>query len=252
MPPLISEAFRSLDAKFESAVRTALPDDGSATVLYSGGVDSSLVADVARRVGTPDLVTVGQSGSTDEAAARSGAEWLQLPWRFVPVGVPEVRDALEVHGLANQTEPARSVLTSLAVALRATESATVLLGQGADELFGGYAHFRGLDGPGRERRRGSDWARLRDVDWPATLAIARRLGRDVRAPFLEPEFAAEVLRIPLSPDSADGLTKPTLRAWARERGIPPWLADRPKRAMQYGSGIAALVRRVSKATDGPA
>lgn len=238
-----STTYPRLDERFERAVRSALTPSAPTTLLYSGGVDSTLVAHAAKSIAPVTLLTVGVDGSTDLREAESGAAWLGLPWRAVLVGPAEVREALAAHDLRRRTEPARSVLVSLAVAFRACDSRRVLMGQGADELFGGYAHFRDLDEPQRERRRQEDWTRLLDVDWPATLAIAESLGRDVRAPFLNPELAEEALALPVPSAIGGQPTKSTLRRWAGERGIPSWLADRPKRAMQYGSGIARLVRQ---------
>jgi asparagine synthase (glutamine-hydrolysing) len=240
-----SATFPQLDEKFERAVRSSLLPPEGTTLLYSGGIDSTLVGDVARSISPVRLLTVGVEGSTDVRDAESGATWLGLPWRSVRVGVAEVREALASHELSRQPEPARSVLVSLAVAFGACETPRILVGQGADELFGGYAHFRGLDDARRERRRQADWVRLRDVDWGATLAIAGSLRRDVRAPFLDPEFVAEALRLPVLSGVGAEPTKPILRKWASERGIPSWLTERPKRAMQYGSGIARLVRHVT-------
>ncbi|MCI4318061.1 MAG: asparagine synthase C-terminal domain-containing protein, partial [Thermoplasmata archaeon] len=150
-----STTYPRLDERFERAVRFALLPPAPTTLLYSGGVDSSLVAHAARSVAAIRLLTVGVEGSTDVRDAESGAAWLGLPWRSVQVGPSDVREVLATHDLAQQAEPARSVLVSLAVAIRASGSERILVGQGADELFGGYAHFRELEDLLREDRRQS-------------------------------------------------------------------------------------------------
>jgi asparagine synthase (glutamine-hydrolysing) len=237
-------AFERLDLALSAALRSVGPPGSPVTVLFGGGIDASILATALAPDRPVRLVSVGVAGSTDLDAGRTGAERLGLPWYAAVVGVPEVRASLERHGLLRLPEPGRSVLAALGLGLSATPpEPPVVVGQGADELFGGYAHFRGLSPAAAGRRRTDDWARLTESDWPATLAIAERLGRSIRAPFLDPEFVRVAFQIPLPAVAEGEPTKPVLRAWAKHRGVPDELADRPKRAIQYGSGIGAAVRR---------
>jgi asparagine synthase (glutamine-hydrolysing) len=231
-----------LDHAFDRAIRGSMDPREPTTVLYSGGIDSSLVAHAARRVAPIRLLSIGTADSADLRAAEEGAALLDLPLRVKVVGRTEISAALQGHDLRREAEPMRSVLVALALALQACETRRVLVGQGADELFGGYAHFRSLDSASADRRRIQDWERLRTVDWPATLTISVRLGRDLRAPLLDPGFAKVALTLPIPPVSDSAVTKRSLREWAAHRGVPSALVARPKRAIQYGSGIARLVR----------
>ncbi|MCI4355904.1 MAG: asparagine synthase-related protein [Thermoplasmata archaeon] len=224
-----------------------MPDGAEVTVLFSGGVDSTLVACAAGRYTAPRLITVGVSGSGDLRDAESTAGMLALPWSGTTVDLAEVQGVLRRTGLTGEAEPRRSVLVALALALDVPSPGPRLVGQGADELFGGYAHFRGLNEPEAERRRTSDWRKLVEVDWPATIDLARAAGVRLVAPFLDAAVSELALaqRLPFIDGSEP--TKPLLRAWAKHRGIPESVADRPKRAIQYGSGIAALVRAATRA-----
>ena len=58
-------------------------------------------------------------------------------------------------------------------------------GQGADELFFGYAHFRRLTLEEAQARQRLDLARLLDFEWPRAQRIAESLGHDLRSPFLD-------------------------------------------------------------------
>jgi asparagine synthase (glutamine-hydrolysing) len=240
-----AETFLELDRAMASALAHLVPRDSPATVLYSGGVDSSLMAGALAPIARVRLLSIGVEGSSDLSAGRRGAELLGLPWTGASVTPAEVRAVVARDGLAKVSEPGRSIFAALSLGIAATPAeAPVFVGQGADELFGGYAHFRGLSETEAEGRRREDWDRLTAHDWPATLAMAHRLHRRLVAPFLDDRFSTVALSTPL-PRTAEGdLTKPVLRAWALHRGIPSEIANRPKRAIQYGSGIAALVRQV--------
>jgi asparagine synthase (glutamine-hydrolysing) len=243
---LTDEPFHELDGALAAALAD-LPRAQPITILYSGGVDSSVLAHAILESSGVRLLSVGVRGSDDLSAGQNGARLLGAPWVGHEVGEDEVRTALREHGLELLPEPGRSVLASLALALATTpEDSISVAGQGADELFGGYAHFRGLAQAQAELRRVEDWNRLVTADWPATLAIARRLRRRLAAPYLDDRFARAARRIPLRPIDEGSLTKPVFRAWAAHRGVPDAIAYRPKRAIQYGSGIAGLVRKITR------
>ena len=249
----VADANAVLSAALRAAVDAALSGVDSAELLYSGGLDSSLVAFLVPREVDLTLVTVATEGARDRAAAVTGAHLLGRRLRIVPVGPPEV-DAVArrwARELASLHEPLRSVFVSLAVALSATRSERVLCGQGADELFFGYRHFRGLPPEEADRRRQEDWRRLADEEWPRALRVAKSLGRDLRSPFLDDDVArlANGWSAPSSDDPAPA--KARLRGAAVALGVPPELAERPKVAMQYGSGIARLVRARDREADRP-
>ena len=122
----------------------------------------------------------------------------------------------------------------------------VLLGHGADELFGGYGRHR-------TRFRAAAWAGLSEemaMDvrrlWLRNLGRDDRLvadrGREARHPFLDEAVVLEALRHPL-PALADlrlplGVgEKCVLRACLRRLGMPR-AAGREKRAIQFGSRLA--------------
>jgi asparagine synthase (glutamine-hydrolysing) len=239
----------TLAGQIVRAAGRAVAGAGSIVVLYSGGIDSSILAHCVRER-SPRLFVVGVPGAHDLHAARTGAGLLGLPLDALEVdrgGVERVleRWAAEIAGLG---EPMRSVVVTEILAVEAAPPGLLLIGQGADELFHGYAHFQGLDPAAAERRASADLDRLLRLDWPRLEGVARRLGRSIRAPFLDPELRALVQ----GPDAGlapgpDGLTKPLLRQAAEVLGVPEPLRTRRKKAMQYGSGVAALLRTMRPA-----
>lgn len=213
-------------------------------ILYSGGLDSSVLAHLAREV-RPRLVVVGRTGAHDLAAARSGAEALGLPLAVCALESGAVLEAAKrwAAELEGADATGRAVAVGLAIGLEATPTPRVLCGQGADELFLGYAHFRGLSPAAAAAQRWADLDRLETADWPRARRIAERLGRTLIAPYLDPSFRTAALATPMARHlPLGGTSKPLLRDVARALGLPEELVVRPKKALQVGSGIARELR----------
>jgi asparagine synthase (glutamine-hydrolysing) len=238
---------------FGSAFRRAiarLPQEpGGITVLFSGGLDSSLLAwELRQRPGTV-LWTIGREGSPDLTAARSAATAMGLPWQHAPIAPADVEEALDRFApeLEGAEGPAFDVAVALALALDRTPTALAVAGQGADELFLGYAHFRGLSEGEATHRADLDLRHLTETEWPRTERIAARAGRRLVAPFLDPEVQRAAGSIPIPERMPEGVPKRWLREWAIARGLPREIASRPKRAIQYGSQVQRMIRELRPA-----
>jgi asparagine synthase (glutamine-hydrolysing) len=119
--------------------------DTSCAVLFSGGVDSSLVATlVTERCENTILVTTRADQSHDENAATEAASQLGLPLHTVELNSQKIWDTLPelIHTI--ETSRQMDVEIALPFYLAAKKAAekgctTVISGQGPDELFAGYA-----------------------------------------------------------------------------------------------------------------
>jgi len=194
------------------------------------------------------LCTLGRDGSADLSAGKAGAERLGLRWEGLRVEPGLVQEARE--RFSKELEPlppvTQTVLLALALAIELASPPRLVCGQGADELFLGYAHYRGLSAPDAERRSLEDLARLRATDWPRTDQIAHVAGKIVVAPYLSAGFEEAALRVPVDLRLPGDAPKRFFREWAIGRGLPLELATRPKKAVQYGSGVDALVRELRR------
>jgi asparagine synthase (glutamine-hydrolysing) len=241
------EDAEGLDREFLTAFETSLVRLGDPlTLLYSGGLDSSLVAFCLGHLGRSfSGLTLGVGEAPDVAAAEGGAAELRFPLRLISLSTASVRERLRegAPGLSLSTrEPNRSVRLALLLGLEAAGPTTVVCGQGADELFGGYAHFRGLSAQEAAARRELDLRNVLDVEWPWFEDVARGIGSQVASPYLDASVLEIVTRIPVERSVAALPPKAWLREVARAHGLSPALADRPKRAFQYGSGVARSLR----------
>jgi asparagine synthase (glutamine-hydrolysing) len=236
----------AMDAAFETALEPFRAGDAALGVLFSGGLDSALLAWELRRRPQLFLSTVGTPRSPDLAAAEAGAALLGVPW--VPVTLSD-SEVLELAGKIEDetreiTPTARSVQVAFALAVQRAPVRELLCGQGADELFLGYAHYRGLSAADAERRSDRDLKNVLTDDWPRSQRIAERLGKTVKAPYLDPRFVEAAVRVPIRLRLPTTAPKAFLREWARHRGLPEPLAQRPKQALQFGSGVDRTLRRV--------
>jgi asparagine synthase (glutamine-hydrolysing) len=244
-PPAIptQEDSSALDSAFALAMEPWTRIESPFTLLFSGGVDSGLLAWELRRRAGLSLITIGIRGSPDLRAAEESAALIGTRWMAHEITPSEVREAMRrIQGeTAGLPRTSRSVLLALELALVNAPGTTVLCGQGADELFLGYAHFRGL-APGEAAARSeTDLRLLLERDWPRSQRLAQRSGRNLSAPYLHPAFVATARAIPIERRLPHPVPKGLFRRWAMRRGLPPEIASRPKRALQYGSGVDRLV-----------
>jgi asparagine synthase (glutamine-hydrolysing) len=225
--------------------------DGLA-VAFSGGVDSALLA---ARLDAP-LYVVGFPGSHDVAAARSGADALGRDVRVVELDHAALeRAVLPLVDAIGRTD-AMAVQIALPLFLVAQRVAAdgfdrLALGQGADELFGGYAKVaRAPDDPRVEATtvRG---ARREMLD-----TLPDQLERDVlamRAADVEPVTPLLHDRVVEAALSLPGdllVTERGERKWALRLAAREWLPDRlafrEKKAVQYGSLVSRELDRLAR------
>jgi asparagine synthase (glutamine-hydrolysing) len=239
---------KALDRALEDALAPLRATNAPLGVLFSGGVDSALIAWELRKQPRVVLCTLGREGSADLTSGRAGAARLGLPWQMLSVSSTGLRDAGSrfEQDLKGVSPVSRAVLLSLAIAIEQAEPQRLVCGQGADELFLGYAHYRNLSGPDAERRSHDDLDRLHDQDWPRTQRIAEKAGKTIVAPYLSTRFEEVARRVPVELRLPGNRPKGFFRDWAQQRGLPIELAERPKKALQYGTGVSGLLRKADR------
>ena len=224
-------------------------------IIYSGGVDSTLIAKMASEYCDVILYTVGTEESEDIEYAEKASKDMGLKFRKKIIPPEEYEKyLLNVAYAIDEID-----LMKLAVGIPiyvASEMAkedgikVVLSGQGADELFGGYNRYgKILSEKGKEGLKESlynDVMNIYKVNLERDDHCTMANGVELRVPFLDKDVVEVGLSLPIEYKLDDeGLRKKILRDIASNY-IPDYIAYRPKKAAQYGSGSEKMIYAVAR------
>jgi asparagine synthase (glutamine-hydrolysing) len=118
-------------------------------------------------------------------------------------------------------------------------------GQGADELFGGYARYERMTSMERRSAMRHDVTKLLIHGSRTEHVLAAYFDKEVRHPFLDPEVVELALQLPDELLIDGGIRKVALRQIARAIDLVEE-ADRKKKAAQYGSGVMRTMKAMAK------
>lgn len=235
-----------------TAVRRRMMADVPVGVFLSGGLDSSLVAAIMASFaddvpGPVHSFAAGTEGSSDLIAARRVAEHLGLEHHERVYDADEVVVVLpEVVASIESFEPSlvRSAVPNYLLSEATAEVVKVVLtGEGADELFAGYAHYRDI-GQAQDLRdeliRGV--AGLHNLNLQRCDRVTMAHGLEARVPFLDRDLVNLAGRIPIDwlLPGKHGQEKALLRE-AFTGWLPEDLLWRPKEQFGDGSGTADVM-----------
>ncbi len=245
-------------------------------VVFSGGIDSSLLAVLAARHCDVTAYTVGVDDAPDIPFAK------QLRSRFrheiIKLSDDDIDAALDVilpiikraEGGVSPVRVGAELPTYFASkAAKGGKLNVVLSGQGPDEMFGGYARYLPVlmkEGyGGLEKLLKKDTVELRDFIIGIDRAICANNGVELRNPFLADEFIDYALSIDIRErlwmgDASAGrklkhpceehegkcfIRKFCEKKYAEEI-LPEGIVWRPKKAAQYGSGVHKALDRLAR------
>ena len=243
---------RELDAVLAAAVRRRIPPDLPFALMFSGGIDSTLVAHYVRQAGreAPGYF-LGDVKAPDFRYAEAYAERSGLDLRIVPFDDPAEINAqiADTVRLCESFEPAvvRDSYCTALIARRIHRDGyrVALCGEGADELFAGYSPlelgFAAGEAYGAGLRDqclgGMHRSNLQRLD-----RASMRWAVEAREPFLDPEVVNHALAL-----EASALVGPTGEGKAPLRALfdlypdalPACIRNRAKQPLNEGTGLDA-------------
>lgn len=212
-------------------------------VSLSGGLDSSIVAALAKEV-KDDLNTfvVGVSGSEDLRTSQEVADYLGTKHHVYEYSFAEMLEVLPdviYHLESFDAALIRSAIPNYFLAKLASDHVKVILtGEGADELYAGYDYLEDVNDPDQlQDELHIITGNLHNTNLQRADRMSMAHGLEARVPFLDKEFVDFSLSLPpiWKLRYGDRVEKALLRN-TFEGHLPLDIINRPKQKFSDGAG----------------
>lgn len=255
----LRKASEKLGVLLQSSVEKMVAGLSDVAVAFSGGLDSSLIALMAKKAGiNTHLIHVSLKNQPETAHAIKVAEELKLPVHVYTYTVDDVKETLpKVLWLVEDPDQLK-VSIGVPMCWAAEKAAEIgmkvlLAGQGADELFGGYKRYlTAYAVHGRKTVKEmlfNDVLGIHEANLERDCKICNFHNVELRLPYLTREITDFAVSLPLKFKvslSRGGMRKIVLKALAKKLGLPEAVIERPKRAMQYATGVDKAIKKLAK------
>lgn len=218
-------------------------------VLVSGGIDSSVIAFFAKQAfSSVTLISLQSEKSVDDDYVEILCKHLKSEPLLVKITRLDLQTIYpEIITLLQQAKveinPMQTALASVYYWLFKTASqqgfSTILTGQGPDILLGGYYKYRQLRGKELKQAIIQDLPLL-TIDQKRDQAMAKRWGLKLINPYLAPEVVGFCQTVPPKLIIKNDQEKYLSRALGKKLRLPEILVNRPKKAMQYSTGVMKI------------
>jgi asparagine synthase (glutamine-hydrolysing) len=245
---------KSLDRLLAAAVHSRLPPDLPAAVMFSGGIDSTLIAHYARQIRpeTPGYF-LGDSAAPDYAYAARYADKAGLDLRCVDIDAADGDTRGQIDQIVRMTETfhagvIRDSRCTFRLARRIHQDGyrVALCGEGADELFAGYIPLEQAFAQGdREGNfvRDQCLGTMHRTNLQRVDRCGMRVQLETRQPFLDPSVVAYGLSL----GASDLVRIVDGHAWGKQplrslydlphNDLPALIRDRRKVPLAQGAGF---------------
>lgn len=268
----MEEYTNNLLSLLEESIRKCVQGQKKVGLIYSSGIDSTLVGVVASKIVSVQAYNVGIAGSPDTTYARKERDNVPFDVSFIEVSETDIEDALPVVlkaiGEPNPLKLAVGIPFYFASKKAKEDGFSVMLcGQGPDELFGGYSKY--LDAlasggyPKLESAMKKDIESLYESQLSYDEHVCRLNAITLKFPYMDDDFVRFALSIPVELKIREASGKPeyacvdefagkrfirkfALREAAKKAEVPAGILNRRKKAAQYGSGIQKTIEKIAR------
>ena len=239
-----------IDQLFLDAVEKRIPENREIALLFSGGLDSSLVAKALQKLDADfTCYTAGiQHGNVnaprDVEWAKKTAQKMNLDLEIYKAELEEVEQELPkiTDWISTTSVVKNGVALPFHFSLKEAKGKVVMTGLGSEQLYAGYSRHEGY--LNKECLSG-----LRNI-WHRDMyrddVISMRNGFELRIPFLDQKLIEQALTIPGEHKVTENYRKYILRKLAEKWSLPEDVTWRKKTAAQYGSNFDKAIDRISR------
>jgi len=237
------------------SVKKRVPKGHKVGVLFSGGIDSTLVAFILQKLGVEftcyatGFYEEGLKYPEDLVWAKEAADTFDFDFTFVRVDKNVVDyELLTVMKIieSNNTVKVGVALPFYFAFEKAQEDGVKIMfsGLGSEEIFAGYQRHEQAQDINAECASGLKHMSERDLYRDDMLSM--HYSMELRIPFLDKNLVQYALGISETEKIKDNMKKYILRKVALSLGVPEKYAMRPKRAAQYGSRFDNALVKLAK------
>lgn len=252
-----SDIVAELKEKVLAAVKSRVPNNERFAILFSGGVDSTLIAFLCKQWKC-DFVcySVGAWGKKmkypeDLEWAKKIARELRLEHKEIILNLEKSQEIIRKTGQIlgpKWTNVVNIGVGSVEIAvleqLKKDKIRFAFGGLGSEELFAGYERHEKADDVVEESWNGL--INMYERDLVRESKIFAHYQVEASVPFLDKKLIEYTMQIPAKYKLDKNHKKIILRKAAVETGLPELYAWRPKRAAQYGSRFDSILTKLAR------
>ena len=228
-------------------------------IAFSGGLDSVLVSFLAKQyLQNVQLIHVSLSNNPEIEIAKEVAQILDLPINIYEYEKSDVQETVyKVLKIIEDPDPIKVSIGIpffwIAEKAKKLGYNTLLAGQGADELFGGYRRYlENYLSNNKEqvaKQMFDDIINMHENNLARDMKLCNYHGIELLCPFLTNELIEFALKLPVELKIGKNINssrKLVLRQVALNVGLPPLIVNKSKKAIQYSTGVNNILKKIAK------